>query len=58
MDDSYRLADSTEILKLVSVARKVAMESKCHKDRRDSRGFDAIRRHLHTRNAENQLRES
>ena len=40
-----------EILKRVSAAQKVAMEAKCHKDRRDSRGFDAIRQHLHTRNA-------
>ena len=47
-----------EILKWVSAAQNNAVEAKCHKDRRDSRGFDAIRRHLHTRNAANQLRES
>ena len=51
VDDSYRLADPTEISKRVSAAQKVAMEAKCLKDRRDSRGFDAIRQHLHTRNA-------
>ena len=39
-------------------SQKNAVEAKCNKDRRDSRGFDAIRRHLHTRNAANQLRES
>ena len=47
-----------EILKRVSAAQKNAVEAKCHKDRRDSRGFDAIRRHLHTIKAANQLRES
>ena len=41
-----------------NAAQKNAVEAKCQKDRRDSRGFDAKRRHLHTRNAANQLRES
>ena len=47
-----------EILRRVSAAQKKAVEAKCHKDRRDSKGFDARRRDLRTRNAANQLKAS
>jgi hypothetical protein len=39
-------------------AQKNAQMAKLEKDRRDSRGFDAMRRDLDTRNAANQLRAS